>query len=83
MDTQDGGCSDGGHGLTEGLIKTYMSFLSTLSKYSRWQNGHINRIYCSKDPQGHIITPTMDMNSLQFGGGKQNCKKTDKKCLTL
>lgn len=47
-----------------------MSFLSTLTKYSRWQNGHINRIYCSKDPQGHIITPIMDMNSLQIGGKK-------------
>lgn len=62
-------CSDDGHRHTEGLIKVYMSFLSMLTKYSRWQNGHINRIYCSKDPQGHIITPIMDVNSLQFGGG--------------
>lgn len=31
-----------------------MSRLSTLTECSRWQKGHIYRIYCSKDTQGHI-----------------------------
>lgn len=56
---------------TEGLIKIYMSFLSTFTNYSRWQNGHINRIYCAKDPQGHIITTIMDTNYLRYGGKKK------------
>lgn len=55
---------------TEGLIKIYMSFLSTFTNYSRWQNGHINRIYCAKDPQGHVITTIMDVNYLRYGGKK-------------
>lgn len=41
-------------GSTEGLIKIYMSRLSTLTESSRWQNGHIYRIDCSKHTQGHI-----------------------------
>lgn len=56
---------------TEGLIKIYMSFLSTFTNYSRWQNGHINRIYCAKDPQGHIITTIMDTNYLRYGRKKK------------